>query len=153
MARFAYKMQNILNIKLRLESQAKTSYAEAAGKVSKEEEKLKQFVMRLGEYESQAKQLVSDKLDIPAMKRCNTAIEVTKEQIKNQIIALKVAERNLEAARNRLQIAIQERKTHEKLKENAFEVFKQEMNLEEKKEIDELVSFNYNDNDKETGDE
>ena len=42
--------------------------------------------------------------------------------------------------------AMVERKTHEKLKEKAFEEFKQELLHEESKEIDELVSYTYHDN-------
>ena len=38
---------------------------------------------------------------------------------------------------------MQERKTHEKLKEYAFDDFVKEMNAEESKEIDELVSYNF----------
>ena len=41
---------------------------------------------------------------------------------------------------------MKDRKIHEKLKEKAFDEFKLELNDQEKKEIDELVSFNYNDN-------
>ena len=37
-----------------------------------------------------------------------------------------------------------DRKTHEKLKDNEFQVFLQELNEQEKKEIDELVSFQHN---------
>ena len=37
-----------------------------------------------------------------------------------------------------------ERKTHEKLKENAKEVFFMELASGERKEVDELVSFKYN---------
>jgi flagellar FliJ protein len=37
-----------------------------------------------------------------------------------------------------------ERKTHEKLREKAFEQFKEELKQVESKEIDELVSFTYN---------
>ena len=37
-----------------------------------------------------------------------------------------------------------ERKTHEKLKENKFEEFVKEVNDEENKVTDELVSFKYN---------
>lgn len=39
MAKFIYRMQNILNIKLRLETQAKTEYAENAARLAAEEEK------------------------------------------------------------------------------------------------------------------
>ena len=40
MAKFIYRMQNILNIKLRLETQAKTEYAENAARLAAEEEKI-----------------------------------------------------------------------------------------------------------------
>ena len=148
-----YKMQNILNIKMRLETQAKTAYAEAAARVSEEEKKLTTLVMKRKSYELRAKELATSRLDIAEIKMCSSAIEYTKEQIKRQVVELNLAQKNLEAARKKLSIAMQERKTHEKLRENAFEVFKQEINDEEKKEIDELVSFNYNDNNKETGED
>ena len=45
--------------------------------------------------------------------------------------------------------AVQDRKIHEKLKEKAFEQFKLELNAQEMKEIDETVSFNYNNRDEE----
>ena len=57
-----------------------------------------------------------------------------------------VAEKNLEAARVRLNNVMIERKTHEKLKEIAFEEFKQEIQYAENKEIDELVSYTYHEN-------
>ena len=38
---------------------------------------------------------------------------------------------------------MQERKTQEKLKENAFEEFKHELGSEESKEVDELVSYRF----------
>ena len=56
-----------------------------------------------------------------------------------------VAEKNVELARTKLNEVMMERKTHEKLKEQAFEVFKQELQYAENKEIDELVSYTYHD--------
>jgi len=151
MAKFLYKLQNILSIKVSLETQSKTAYAEASTKFDIEEANLKNLIQRRFEYEEQYRQLSKSILDIPSLQRCNSAIDITKELIKKQIVTVKVAERNLDLARNRLNIAMKERKTYEKLKENSFEVFMQEINSEEKKEIDELVSFNYNDNNRETG--
>jgi len=46
-------------------------------------------------------------------------------------------------ARIELNRVMVERKTHEKLRERAFEEFKQEIAQAESKEIDELVSYNY----------
>ena len=43
--------------------------------------------------------------------------------------------------------AVQDRKIHEKLKEKAFEQFKLDINAQEMKEIDETVSFKYNNKD------
>ena len=80
-------------------------------------------------------------LNIQELKRCNEAIEIKKLQAKDQEKAVKKAEREVELARIRLNEVMIERKTHEKLKEKAFEEFKVELEETEKKEIDELVSF------------
>ena len=56
---------------------------------------------------------------------------------------VKKAESQVETARARLQEAMIERKTYEKLKEKAFEEFKKEVAKEENKETDELVSYVY----------
>ncbi|MDE5779553.1 MAG: flagellar FliJ family protein, partial [Lachnospiraceae bacterium] len=53
-------------------------------------------------------------------------------------------EQELLQAENALKEAMQERKIHEKLRENQLEVFLQELNKEEMKEIDQLVSYRYN---------
>ena len=56
---------------------------------------------------------------------------------------VQVAEKNLEAARMHLNEVMMERKTHEKLREHAFDQFKQELSHEESKAVDELVSYTY----------
>ena len=38
MAKFVYKMQNILNIKMRLETQAKTEFSQASARLDEEED-------------------------------------------------------------------------------------------------------------------
>ncbi len=149
MAKFIFRMQNILSIKERLESQEKTAYAQAAAKLAAEEEQLRRLMAQRNNYEVQLRDAASDTLNLKAMHRLNEALEVMKLLIQRQYLNVKVAEKNLDAARGRLNKAMQERKTYEKLKEKAFDEFKLELNAEEKKEIDELVSFNYNDVNKE----
>ena len=51
MTKFVYKMQNILDIKFKLENQAKTSYANARAKLEEEEEKLRTLKAKREEYE------------------------------------------------------------------------------------------------------
>ena len=77
---------------------------------------------------------------------CRQAIDVMKSKQRSQMMNVHAAERNVELARKQLNEAMVERKTHEKLKEKAFEEFKQELLHEESKEIDELVSYTYHDN-------
>ena len=143
MAGFQYRMQNILNIKYKLETQAKTAFAVAAEKVREEEEKLNSLKRKREGYEEEAKVLVSTTLDIPKINFCHQSIEIMKDRIKNQTVALHIAERNLEAARVKLNQIMIERKTHEKLKEKEFEEFKRELQDQENKAIDELVSYSY----------
>ena len=75
------------------------------------------------------------------------AVEATKSNLNDydlkQKAEAKRKQEELEKAREKLQEYMMERKTHEKLKENAFEVFKQEINREESKEVDELTSYVY----------
>lgn len=144
MVKFAYKMQNILDVKSKLEDQAKTNFSAAAARLNREEEKLAELNRRKDDYERRAKELVADRLDIREIKVNRTAIDVMKGSIRNQTLAVHVAERNVDSARARLQEVMIERKTHEILKEKAFNGFKKELLKEESKEVDELVSFTHN---------
>ena len=145
MAKFVYKMQNILDIKLRLESQVKTEFAEASAKLLQEEDKLRKLIQRRREYENELKRLSADRLELGELKKYNGYIETIKALMQQQALAVRLAQRNLDKVREKLNQAMQERKIYEKLREKAFEEFKEELNAEEKKEIDQLVSFTYND--------
>ncbi len=144
MAKFLYRMQNILNIKYKLETQAKTAFSVAAAALQREVEKLEALRQRKRSYELKARELASGKLDFLEIRTNRAAIENMKELIKNQLLAVHVAERNLENARKQLQEVMTERKTHEILKDKAFEEFKKEVEKEESKAVDELVSFTHN---------
>jgi flagellar FliJ protein len=144
MAKFIYKMENILGIKYKMEDQAKTAYGMARMKLTEEEEKLFTLKQKVVIYQERKKMIMSTKLDLIELRQCEEAIEITKYFIKQQEIAVKKAEQHLELMRTRLNTAMVERKTHEKLKDNALQEFFVEYESGERKEIDELVSFKYN---------
>lgn len=144
MAKFIYRMQNILEIKYKLEDQAKTAYAVARAKLNEEELILQKLEERKENYQENLRVLMLEELHIMDIKTCENAVETMKYKIKVQILAVRQAEQELENARIALNEAMIERKTHEKLRENAFEEFKKEVDAEERKEVDELVSFKYN---------
>ena len=139
-------MQNILDIKEKLETQAKNEYAVANAALAEEEEKLKALEERRQQYEERLAKLYMDDLDIKEISETADAIEILKYHKKLQEINVQKAMKQVEAAREKLQEAMQERKTHEKLKENAFEAFKLEVAAAESKEIDELVSYRHGQN-------
>lgn len=148
MAKFIYRMQNILGLKYKLEEQAKIVFGQAQQVVNEEEAKLKVIEERQLEYEMQLTMQMKSTLNIPEIKRCEEAIEIIKYQRQVQQVVVNAAKQKLELARIALNEAMAERKTHEKLREKAFEEFKKEVEMEERKEVDELVSFTYAKNQK-----
>lgn len=143
MAVFRYKMQSILDIKLKMETQAKQEFAQAKLILDREEEKLEALYARKREYEERAKDLLNGKLDLQEISDNNVAILRTDEFIAEQKKRVSKAEQLLEKARVKLQEVMRERKVQETLKEKAFEAFLQEEKQQESKEIDQLTSYKY----------
>ncbi|GFI45892.1 hypothetical protein IMSAGC019_01205 [Lachnospiraceae bacterium] len=143
MARFIYRMQSILDIKEKLEEQAKMEFAAARVKLDEEEEKLQILINRKAAYEEQGRELRKDSLMVLDILENRNAISRMDEYIAYQRGQVHIAEKGLEDARYKLQIARQESKTHEKLRERAFDEFVREENAREAKEIDELTSYTH----------
>lgn len=143
MAKFVYGMQNLLNLKEKLEEQKKAAFGTAKAKLDEEQGKLDDLYRKKEYYQNALVACFSSKLDLPSIKKNEEAIKVIDINIEYQTILVKQAERQVEMARIQLTEAMKERKTHEKLRERAFEEFKSELIHEENKEVDELVSFKY----------
>lgn len=143
MARFRYSMQSILNIKLKLETQAKQEFSAARMALDEEEERLRALFDRKSGYEEETERLLSGRLNLRKIEENKAAIRCMEEYIEVQEREVKAAERRLEEARQKLAEVRMERKTHETLKERAFEEFLMEEKKQESKEIDELTSYTY----------
>ena len=144
MKKFRYSMESVLQIKLKLEDQAKISYGTARMKLTQEEESLEQLKKRQSLLEVELRDLRAGRLDLFQIIQCEQTIDYMKTKIKQQITVVRNAAHRLEVARIRLSDAMVGRKTQERLKEKAFEEYIQEFDAEERKEVDELNSFNYN---------
>lgn len=143
MAKFIYRMQNILNIKYKLEDQAKNEFMIANRILQEEEEKKNVLLARKREYQEEAKTLLSSRLDVFRIRENKEAILKMDEFIKEQELVIEKARKVVEEKAQKLALLRQERKAQEKLKEKAFEVFIREENAKESKEVDERVSFTY----------
>ncbi|MDE7367081.1 MAG: flagellar export protein FliJ [Lachnospiraceae bacterium] len=144
MAKFFYRMQNILNIKYKLEEQAKQEFSNAQYRYRQEEERLERLKQRKRDYTEEMRGHAKERLNVMELERCNDAIALLDMRIREQKEVVFRAMTEMDQARAKLNQSIQERKTHEKLKEHQFESFLQELNAEEMKEIDELVSYQHN---------
>ncbi len=143
MAVFRYKMKNVLDVKMKLEDQAKAAFAEAMAILNAEEEKLDTLIARREWYEEEGRRMRSSSIDVNDLRDNTRALDNLKEQIELQRQNVARAQAGVDRARNNLNTAMQERKIQEKLRDNAFEEFVRELNAAESKEIDELVSYRH----------
>ena len=143
MARFVYRMQSILNIKIQMENQAKMEFGQAQRRLLEEEERLEGLYNRKEFYLEEGRKLRMDSLKVLSLRDNEYAVARREEYIEAQKEAVRNAELQVEEARQKLQEVMTERKAQERLREKAFEQFMQEENAREGKEVDELTSYTY----------
>ena len=150
MARFIFSMQNILNMKEKLEEQARKAEQEREGVLISTLRSLqealfqqKQCENRLEAGKQTLKEAMLENLKVGQIRRREDDVEIFRMYLRQQILVVKQKEKEVEVAREHLNEAMKERKTCEKLKEKAFEKFVAEENQKEQKEVDELVSYRY----------
>lgn len=143
MAKFVYQLQSLLNIKQKLEEQEKTAYGLARSRLNEEEAKLASLLQRREHYVEQKRQEMSSRVRVQELAALEQAIQSLTIRITEQQLSVKHAKKAVDAAQIRLENARKERKMQEKLREHAMEQFLREMEAEEQKEINELVTFRF----------
>ena len=143
MAKVVFSMQNILNMKEKLEDQEKNNFAQANLRLQEAVAEQEELEQRLAEAKKKLQQEVSDALDVRTIRSREDAVEILRMYVRQQILVVKQREKEVDVAREHLNEAMKERKTFEKLREKALEAFLAEENLREQKEVDELVSYRY----------
>lgn len=144
MHKFKFKLEGVLSVKLRLEEQAKAAFASAMQTLNACEQRRDEAAARVKSYEAKLEELLNGVLDITEITVCRDAIRIVNEDLEEKENAVKRASNRVEMCRKNLSNAIMERKTIEKLKEKEFEDYIKEYNDEERKQIDELVSYRHN---------
>ena len=154
MTKFIYKMQSLLNIKEKLEDQAKTAFGLAKAVLNEEEEKLAEFLKKKNLYIEQKRETMASispnmsegksvKQQLISLNQLENAIKTMEFRIAEQILVVKQAEKNVQLAQAKLENAMKERKIQEKLREHALEEFLKEMEAADQQEINELVTFRF----------
>ncbi|MBP5223358.1 MAG: flagellar export protein FliJ [Lachnospiraceae bacterium] len=143
MARFRFSMQSILDVKYKLETQAKQAFAAAQAALNAQEEKLRALEARKASYEDRVRELLEGNLRVLEIEENQAAIKTMERYIEVQKAEVELARRKTERARADMADAMRERKTYETLREKAFDEFLMEENRAEGKTVDELVSYTY----------
>lgn len=99
MGKFKYSMQNILDIKIKLETQAKNEFSEANRAYLIEKEKLEELFKKRAVYEAALKEQLSGSLNISEINICKKNINSLKSAIRTQLMNVKKAEDMLEVKR------------------------------------------------------
>ena len=102
MARFRYRMQSILDIKLKMETQAKQEFAAAQLRLNEEEERLAALRERRDGYERQTREQLMGVLNCRDMAENKEALLRMDEYIALQHIRIRKAEEKVEQARAKL---------------------------------------------------
>ncbi|MDF1616828.1 flagellar export protein FliJ [Petrocella sp. FN5] len=143
MAKFHYSMENILNVKTKIEEQKKMELAKAmmAHKVEiKKQEAIKaELDTTIEDFRERQKQSHS----VSEFKRLSHNVNYYEKAYKAQKEVVVKAKEKVEAKRKALQNALEEKKIQEKLKEKALDVFIEEEKYKEIKMLDEIVGFRY----------
>lgn len=143
MAKFIFSLQNILNMKEKMEDQAKNEFSQANLRLTEAEDELKRRWERKKNAEVVLRQTVLELANIQEIKSREDAVEVLKMFARQQELVVIQRKKEVEVARNKLQEAMRERKTFEKLREKAFQEFLAEESAKEQKEVDELMSYRF----------
>lgn len=143
MARFRYSLQSILDIKLKMETQAKQEFSMAIARLDGEQKTLEKLKSDKKELEDESQRLLQGILNFDDIEDNKQSISIMNERILLQTDRVRQAEKNVETARLNLTEVMMDRKTHESLKEKAFEQFLQDENRAESKSVDELTSYTY----------
>lgn len=143
MAKFVFRLQSVLNLKVSLENQQKNAFALAKRHLDEEQEKLERLYARKELYEEEGKRLRKDALNIRDICDNENALDRIKEFIEEQKKAVLKAEQALEEERQKLEEMMKDRKIYERLREKAFDEFLENEKHEENIITDERNSYVY----------
>lgn len=144
MAKFIFNMQGLLNIKEKLEEQAKTEYGKALAKLEQEKSILLNLKNKKQENILSFRESINKGVKPNYIDNINKYISFIDKKVEEQTQNINKAKEIVEEKRLALLEAMKERKVLETLKEKEKENYFKEELKNEQKIIDEIVSYKYN---------
>jgi len=144
MGKFKYKLQNLLNVKGKLEEVKKGEYGKALAYVKELENDKNLIIDKIKNTRNNLKENSKGALSIEILKGFKGYIHSLEKKEKELEKSIKIANENADIKKEELIKAMQERKTLEKLKETELLKFKKKELMQEQSLVDEIVSYNHN---------
>ncbi|GMQ65034.1 flagellar export protein FliJ [Vallitalea maricola] len=143
MAKFQFRLQNILSVKEKFEEQKRMELSNANQLLEIEEKRLTQLITLRDNNNNLYKKMVSDRITVKDIRDFGEKNKYYTNVVLEQNITVTKANNQVESIRDELKEALIEKKMYEKLKENAYEEYYKEECKEEQKHLDEIVSYKY----------
>lgn len=140
MSTFNFKLEKILDYKRTVEDYKKGRYGSLKRRLHNEEEKLDVYNRHKADMELEMNRCIT-KTKAGNLAMYNNYINDMSRRIAEQKRIVNKAKKELEAARNEMVAAIQEKKTFEKLKEKEHKEYLYRLKKIEEKQIDALVTY------------
>lgn len=146
MSKFVFRLDNILRLKEKVEEQEKINFGNAQAVLNEAIDLYEELLERKDGAEDNLRAMLNNSASVLDIRQAENGVSIIKMYCRTQLMKVRQEEKNVEEARIKLEDAMTQRKIYEKLKENEFERYKQEMQKKEGLEIDELVSYKYSPN-------
>lgn len=140
MANFNFRLEKVLDYKKTMENYKKGEYGTARQKLNNEEDKLNTF----NKYKDNMKlemNLSVSKTKAGSLAMYNNYIQDISERIEKQKQVVHKVKEEIEVVKEEMIVAVQEKKTFEKLKEKEYEKYLYDVKKAEEIQVDTLVTY------------
>lgn len=143
MAKFTYRFQSILRLKIQLEDQKKNEFGSLQRKIIEERQKLVDLENEINDLMQNLQDILVGVVHIKTVHYYQNAIALKMYYSDVQEVLLKDLHKKEHQKRQELVQAMTQRRLYEKIRENRLEVWKKESNSKEQKFLD-FLSLNLN---------
>lgn len=143
MAKFNFRLQPLLNVKMQLEDSMKNELGKATRKLEYEKDVLVEIQNEMIRSIDEVNSSSSNGIAVEKLRQYGKYISLLRDKTILQKENINIAQGNVDKCREELIKAAREREMFEKLKEKKYLQFIIEENKAEQKSNDELISYNY----------
>lgn len=143
MAKFVFKLQPLLNVKIQMEDNLKNKLGKALQELERQKDILSQIESEKECNINEFREKSSHKITVRKLMEYNVYISFLNEQIISQKENVNCAQDNVDKIREELIKIVQEREILDKLKDRKYKLFLKEQLKEEQRINDEIASYKH----------